>query len=38
VELDLSGVASGLYFVATDLINAQGGIAGKQVTQIVIQR
>ena len=38
VDLDFSGVSSGLYFVATDLINAEGGIAGKQVTQIVIQR
>jgi flagellar hook assembly protein FlgD len=37
VPLDVSGVASGLYFVVVDMTNAQGGIAGHQVTQIVIQ-
>jgi hypothetical protein len=38
VHLDLSGLASGLYFVVVDLTDAQGGIAGHQVTQIVVQR
>lgn len=31
-------VATGLYFAVVDLTNSQGGIAGHQVTQIVIQR
>src|ERR1019366_6178010 len=35
VNLDVSGIASGLYFVEVNLANAQGGIAGHQVTQIV---
>jgi hypothetical protein len=38
VPLNLSGVASGLYFVVVDITNSQGGLAGHQVTQIVIQR
>jgi hypothetical protein len=37
VPLDVSGVASGLYFVVVDLTNLQGGFAGHQVTQIVIR-
>lgn len=37
VPLDVTGIASGLYFVVVDLINPQGGLAGHQVTQIVIQ-
>jgi hypothetical protein len=37
VNLDVSGLSSGLYFVVVDLINPQGGLAGHQVTQIVIQ-
>ena len=36
--LDMSGLSSGLYFVVTDLISPQGGLAGKQTTQIVIQK
>ncbi len=38
VPMDLTGVASGLYFAVVDLTNSQGGIVGHQVTQIVIQR
>jgi len=38
VPMDLSGIASGLYFAVVDVINSQGGIAGHHVTQIVIQR
>ena len=37
VQLNLAGVASGLYFVVVDLTNSQGGSAGHQVTQILIQ-
>lgn len=38
VELDLSGLSSGLYFAVTDLMTAQGGIVNKQVTKIVFQQ
>ncbi len=38
VNLNLSGIASGLYFVVVNLTNTQGGLVGRQVTQIVIQR
>ncbi len=38
VSLDLTGIASGLYFAVVDLTTSQGGIVGHQVTQIVIQR
>ncbi len=37
VNLNLAGIASGLYFIAVDLVTPQGGLAGHQVTQIVIQ-
>ena len=38
VTLDGSGLASGLYFVVVELTNAQGGSAGRQVTQIIIRK
>ena len=38
LDLDISGLASGLYFAVTDLFNPQGAFAGKQVAQIVVQR
>ena len=38
VDLDLSSLASGLYFAVTDLTGAQGGLAGKQTTQIILQK
>jgi uncharacterized repeat protein (TIGR01451 family) len=37
VTLDVNGMASGLYFVATDLTDSNGGFAGRKVTQIVVQ-
>ena len=36
--VDVKGLSSGLYFVVADLRTPQGGLAGKQTTQIVIQR
>jgi len=38
VTLDVTGLASGLYFVAVDLTDTNGHLVQKQVTQIVIQR
>ncbi len=38
VSVDLTGVASGLYFVRVDLTGAQGGVVAEQFTQIIVQR
>jgi flagellar hook assembly protein FlgD len=38
VDVDVSSLASGLYFIVTDLVNATGGLEGKQTTQIIIQK
>ena len=38
VTLDSSRLASGLYIVKVDLIDAQGGLAGRQFTHILIRR
>jgi len=35
--LDVSGLASGIYFVVVELRDLNGGLAGRQVTQIVVQ-
>jgi len=37
-SLDMSGLASGLYFVVVDLMDSQGRFAGHQVTQIILQK
>lgn len=36
--VDVSGLASGLYFVVVDLVNPNGQIVQRQVTQIVIRK
>lgn len=38
VDVDLEGMASGLYFAIVDLRDPQGGLAAKQVTQIVLRK
>ena len=35
--LDVQGLSSGVYFVVVDMINANGGLAGRQTTQILIR-
>jgi len=37
-EVSLSGLSSGLYFAVVNLINAEGGSAGKQTARIVLLR
>jgi hypothetical protein len=37
-DLNMGGLASGLYFIVTDLTDSNGGFLQRQVTQIVIER